>query len=203
MTDENQNQNEEEKTEKEDNNCHAELDSASLENDEEILKQVQDDRQGKPNFFHRGCKDCSKYKKETEEYKSGWQRALADYKNLQREISERRGEWARLSEQQILEEFIPVYDHLKLAIQGIKNKEQGVSDPWVDGVNHVLRQFAEILKNHGVEEIKTVGEKFDPELHEAVGEEDGEETGKILREIFAGYMMNGKVIRPAKVVVTK
>ncbi|KKQ39107.1 MAG: Protein GrpE [Candidatus Magasanikbacteria bacterium GW2011_GWA2_37_8] len=103
----------------------------------------------------------------------------------------------------MLEEFIPVYDHLRMAIQGVKNKEQGINDPWVDGVNHVLRQFAEILKSHGVEEIKTVGEIFNPELHEAVGEEEGEEEGKILREIFAGYTMNGKVIRPAKVIVTK
>ncbi|OGH89255.1 MAG: nucleotide exchange factor GrpE, partial [Candidatus Magasanikbacteria bacterium RIFOXYC2_FULL_40_16] len=48
------------------------------------------------------------------------------------------------------------------------------SDPWVEGVKLVLKQFAGILKNHGIEEIKTVGEMFNPELHEAVGEEEVE-----------------------------
>jgi len=195
MTDTKQNQPEENEEELEPQD--------SIIQPEENAQPNNQQSEAKPGFFHRGCKDCVKYKQEAEEYKSGWQRALADYKNLQREVSERRGEWARLSEQQVLEEFIPVYDHLRMAIQGVKNKEQGINDPWVDGVNHVLRQFAEILKSHGVEEIKTVGEIFNPELHEAVGEEEGEEEGKILREIFAGYTMNGKVIRPAKVIVTK
>jgi len=153
----------------------------------------------KKSLFSRECKKCEEVKKECEEYKSGWQRALADYKNLQREISERRAEWVQMSEQQILEEFIPVYDHLKMAVVGV-----GDSGPWLEGVKHVLRQFSEILKNHGVEEIKTVGEKFDPTLHEAVGEEDGDaEAGTILKEISAGYTMGSRTIKAAKIIVKK
>lgn len=157
----------------------------------------------KKSLFGRQCKDCEKHKQEAEENKSRWQRALADYQNLQKETAARRAEWAKLSEQQILEEFIPVYEHLKLAI----SNEQLTSEKnaWLDGVKHVLKQFAGILKSHGVEEIKTVGERFDPAYHEAVGHEPAEGAGEdeIIREIASGYKMGERVIRAAKVIVNK
>ena len=154
----------------------------------------------KTGFFNCKCKNCEKVEKECEEYKQGWQRALADYKNLQAETTKRRGEWAQMSEAQILEEFIPVYDHLKMSIAGVDK-----SDAWVEGVKHVLKQFADILKNHGVEEIKTVGEKFDPKFHEAVGEEEseGKEPGEIIKEIAGGYRAGDRVMRAARVIVAK
>ncbi len=166
----------------------------------EQAEEVKDEpKEKKKGFFSHDCKKCEETKKESEEYKAGWQRALADYKNLQKEISERRAEWVQMSEQQILEEFIPVYDHLKMSVKGVEE-----AGPWVEGVKHVLRQFSEILKSHNVEEIKTVGEKFDPAKHEAVSEEEGDgESGIIIKEISSGYIMNGRTIKAAKVVINK
>ena len=154
----------------------------------------------KKSFFHKSCKDCEKNKSDAEEYKNGWQRALADYKNLQRETEQRRSEWAQMSEQQILEEFIPVYDNFKKAFA-----VEGVNDNWRQGIGYIMKQFGDVLKNHNIEEIKTVGEKFDPNLHDASGEEEveGKESGEIIREISGGYKMGNRVIRAARVVVTK
>ncbi len=182
-----------------------------------------------PNEHPVVC-DCEQLKKQAEEYKAGWQRALADYKNLQKEVAARRSELVAMSELQILEEFIPVYDNFKLAF-GLRTTDYSPEQKnWIDGIGHIMKQFGDILKAHGVEEIKTVGEKFDPRLHEAVGEEDvpsaystglkvatGEsrgaatlgasatlpETGTILRELSGGYTMKGRVIKPAKVIVSK
>jgi molecular chaperone GrpE len=158
----------------------------------------------KKSLFGRQCKDCGKFKQEADEYKSRWQRALADYQNLQKETAARRAEWAKLSEQQILEEFIPVYEHLKTAV-ACHSREGGNPDAWAEGVRHVLKQFADILKSHGVEEIKIVGEKFDPVYHEAVGHEaaDGAGEDEIIREVAGGYKMGERVIRAAKVIVAK
>lgn len=157
----------------------------------------------KKSFFGKPCKNCEKLKQEAGEYKIGWQRALADYQNLQKETSARRAEWAQMSEQQILEEFIPVYEHLKMAM----SNEQLISEknPWIDGVKHVLKQFADILKSHGVEEIKTVGEKFDPKYHEAVGHEavEGSAEDEIVREMSGGFKMRDRVIKAARVIVGK
>jgi len=170
---------------------------------EEALKNLKIDEYTRKNieiFLVR--KEEKEIKQKCEEYKQGWQRAVADYKNLQKETSERRQLLLEMSEQQILEEFIPVYGHLKLAI----NNEQltNNNDPWLQGVRHVAKQFENILKAHKVEEIKTVGEKFDPKFHETVGEEESDkEHGTILKEIDGGYTMGGRVIKVAKVIIAK
>lgn len=149
---------------------------------------------------NKKCKNCEKQEKESEEYKIGWQRALADYKNLQTEIEKRKGEWIKMSEAQIVEEFLPVYENLKTVLKAPEVKES--SDAWVEGVKYTAKQFAEILKSHGILEIETVGEKFDVNLHEAVGEEDGEED-VIVKEVSGGYKMGDKVLKHAKVIVGK
>lgn len=162
------------------------------------------DKVEKHGFFHHKCKNCEKLKKEAEEYKAGWQRAVADYKNLQKEISDRRAEWAQMSEQQILEEFLPVYDNLKLAFRLQTTDYSPEQQKWVDGIEHIKQQFENILKAHGIEEIKTIGEVFNPELHEAVAEEQSDQPEHtVLKEIETGYVMRGKVIKAAKVIVSK
>lgn len=169
--------------------------------EESIRDEVEMEKTEKKSFFHKTCKNCEKLKAEAEEYKIGWQRALADYQNLQKETSARRAEWAQMSEQQILEEFIPVYEHLKMSTSGVASE----NNPWLDGVNHVLKQFADIMKAHGVEEIKTVGEKFDPKYHEAVGHEATQGAGEdeIVKEISGGFKMGERVIKAARVIVNK
>lgn len=144
------------------------------------------------------CEQCT-------QYKSGWQRAQADYQNLQKEVETKRSEWVQMSEVQILEEFIPVYDNLKKAFaveQGDLTKEQA---NWKKGIELTLKQFADILSSHNVHEMQTVGEIFNPAQHEAVSEETDEskDDGVILKEIDSGYILGDKVIKVAKVIVNK
>ena len=180
-------------------------------------------------YFDRQTKE-----RQSEEYKAGWQRAMADYKNLQKETSERRQLLLEMSEQQILEEFIPVYGNMKQAVASITsllqrlpadamgldntnavatNNTNTALRSVADGIGYIMKQFGDILKQHKVEEIKTVGEKFDPKFHEAAGEEGPSTTlgvsatlpepGVILREVDGGYTMSGRVIKAAKVVIAK
>lgn len=150
--------------------------------------------------------DVEKLKLEAEEYKLGWQRALADYSNLQKEMMKWREDWVKVSELQILEEFIPVYENFKKAFA---HREQMSNEKcwkqWSEGIGHIMRQFGDVLKSHNIEEIKTAGEKFDPKFHEAIGEEESEKyvSGMILKEISGGYRMGDKVVRPAKVIISK
>ena len=69
----------------------------------------------------------------------------------------------------------------------------------------VISQLRQFLRNQGVETLRTEGEKFNPELHEAVGEEivEGKESGAVLEEVERGYLFLGKLLRPAKVKVAK
>lgn len=75
---------------------------------------------------------------------------------------------------------------------------------WIEGVKQIKNQLENLLKGLGLEEIKTEGEKFDPSLHESTGKEkvEGKEENIILKEVEAGYKLHGRVIRPAKVVVS-
>jgi molecular chaperone GrpE len=156
------------------------------------------------------CVHCEKKQKEAEEYKLGWQRALADYTNLQKETKNRMSEWVQMSTQQILEEFIPVYDNFKKAFAhhptlDASSEEGKRIKNWIDGIGFIMKQFSEVLKTHQVEEIKTVGEMFNPTFHESVGEEEveGKKSGEIVKEVDGGYMLADKILKAAKVVVAK
>ncbi len=172
-------------------------------------------------LFEKKNKNCEK----CDEYKAGWSRAQADYQNLVKETEKKRFEWAEYSERQILEEFIPVYDNFKQAFTAYDTDDADIyADDadnadlkkwknWKKGIGYIMKQFGDILKQHGVEEIDTVGQEFSPELHEALSEEPASaqgssvarevKSGCILRQVSAGYKMKGKVIKVAKVVVAK
>lgn len=137
--------------------------------------------------------------KQCNEYKVGWQRAMADYQNLQKETARQKSEWAMMSEAQILSEFLPVYDNFKKAFAA-----NHADDSWSKGIGFIMKQFGDIFKSHGIEEIKTVGEIFDAAKHEAVGEEGSDKPlHTIIREVECGYSMNGKVLKVAKVITAK
>jgi len=180
---------------------------------EKVTKEIVAEffvKQKKGLFGAKKCKDCEKMKQECAEYKAGWQRALADYKNLQKETTARMGEWAQMSGRLILEEFIPVYDNFKKAFNHhpdlqADNEEHKQMKNWTEGIGYIMKQFGEVMKEHNVEEIKTVGEKFNPEYHESVGEEavEEKEPGTILKETDGGYKMGEKVIKAAKVIINK
>jgi len=95
----------------------------------------------------------------------------------------------------LLYEILPIYDNLKISIPHADTA--GVKNGWVSGIEHVTKQFKNVLAGTGVEEIKTIGEKFDPYTMEAVGG-----TGEIVaKEAKPGYKLYGKVIIPARVIL--
>ena len=135
--------------------------------------------------------------KESDEdsFENKYLRALADYQNLLRQSLKDREEFVKYALANFLEDILPVYDHLKMSLNGLKDDDH--KSPWVEGVKYVLKQFKDVLESKGVEEIKTIGEKFDHETMEAL---DGKGE-KVKQEVMAGYKLNGKVIRHAKVIV--
>ncbi|MEA3463885.1 MAG: nucleotide exchange factor GrpE [Patescibacteria group bacterium] len=149
-------------------------------------------------------KDIEKYTKKVikeyllneENFKYKYKRALADYQNLIKQTAMEKQEFAKFSNEQMFLEILPVYDNLKLALKHAE-KAQDNTDAITEGVKYVLKQFKDALKNMGVEEIETVGKKFDHHIMEAI-EGKGE---KVIKEVRQGYKLNGKVIAPAKVVV--
>jgi molecular chaperone GrpE len=158
-------------------------------------------RQGKQKTDDNKNEDC---KRKCEEIESKYKRALADYQNLLKQTAREKEEFARYANEGLILEILPVYDNLKVSLSHIGDEEK--KNGWVEGIKHIVSQFKNILENIGVEEIKTVGEKFDPNTMEAVerGETDDEKKdGMVARELSTGYKLKGKVIRAARVAVYK
>lgn len=136
-----------------------------------------------------------KKKNAGESWEHKYKRALADYHNLVKQQVKEREEFVKYALSGFLEDILPVYDHLKLSLTGLSEAEG--QNAWAQGVRHVLKQFKDLLESRGVEEIETVGELFDHDTMEAI-DGSGETVEK---EVMPGYKLNGKVIRPAKVIV--
>lgn len=153
-----------------------------------FLSEVEIAEEKKPRFEFIA-------EEETDSFENKYLRALADYQNLLKQTAKEKTEFIKYALEDFLHDILPVYDHLKLSLQGLSEEEN--KNPWAQGVNHVLKQFKEALTTRGVEEIKTVGEKFDHSTMEAL-DGSGETVNK---EVRPGYRLNGKVIRPAKVIV--
>lgn len=147
-------------------------------------------------------KQCQK---EKQEYLTGWQRAQADFINFRRRQEEQMGEWLKMSNERVISDILPVLDTLySFERTHIGHDEKTEKKHLADGLMGVRKQLADILNKNGIEEIKSVGEKFNPEFHEAVEQvKSGKEEGMIVEEAQKGYLLNGRVIRPAKVKVSR
>lgn len=125
-----------------------------------------------------------------EDFENRFKRVLADYANLEKRIEREKSDFIQLANAQILDKLLPVLDDLELCEEHLKDK----------GVSLVYNQFRGILQSEGVEEIKALGEKFNPETMDCVEMVTGPKD-QVMAVILKGYLLNSKVLRPAKVKV--
>jgi len=137
------------------------------------------------------------------EYLAGWQRARADLLNYKKDEIERISELMKYSNEEFILKILPILDNFQLAESAIP--EQLINDDYVKGLLQVKSQLADFLKGQGVEEIKSMGEKLDLNFHEVVDEVDSKdkEPGTVVEEIEKGYKICGRLLRVAKVRVSK
>jgi len=129
---------------------------------------------------------------------AGWQRATADFINFKRRTEQEREDQARFANTALILNVMPAADDLERALQHVEPELEG--SVWIEGVRQILRKLKGALAAAGVTEIDAVGQPFDPNLHEAIAEGEGDE-GMVVSEAQRGYMLGGRVIRPSMVVV--
>ncbi len=135
--------------------------------------------------------DIETIKKQAEEYLNGWKRAKADYLNLKKDMEAQSKELKEWMSKIFLLPLLEIMDSFDRA---------GTLDA---GIEAIKKQFEDFLKNSRVEVMKVVGEKFDPLKHEAMESIEGGESGVVAEEVQKGYLVNGEILRPAKVKVYK
>ena len=127
-----------------------------------------------------------------EEAINNWKRAVADYQNLEKRVAQERRSWIKQANKELILRLLPVLDTLILASRHVED----------EGLKLSMKQFLDVLKNEGVEKIETEGQMFNPELMECVEVGLGKE-GEVLEELGVGFLLDGSVLRPARVKVGK
>ena len=117
-------------------------------------------------------------------------RIFADYQNLEKRVTQERGEWLIKANKDLILRLLPAIDFLLLSSKHIKD----------EGLKLSIQKFFDILKTEGVEKIEAVGKEFDPNLMEGVQTVAGEEN-KVIDEVRSGFRMGDQVLRPVQVTV--
>ncbi len=131
------------------------------------------------------------------------QRLSADYSNFQKRSARQASDTISFEKERIIKTLLPVLDNFEHTLSNTESIDN--SEAFVKGVRIIYDQLLDILKTHGIEQIKAVQEQFDPATHEAMmqrHEPDAEEN-VVLEEFQKGYRLNGRVIRPSRVIVNK
>lgn len=149
-------------------------------------------------------KEIEKFKKQlkeqeeqAQEYLAGWQRAKADYLNREKEIEREKIDWVKFTNLDLILKLLPTLDAFDYSLKHVPKELK--NNQWVKGTEQIKKQLDNFLKIQNIEKTKTIGQKFNPDLHEVV-EKQGEKN-QIIKEIQAGYLLNDKVIRTAKVII--
>ncbi len=136
------------------------------------------------------------------EYYNRLARAQADFENARKRFKADADEAKKYAAQRLVLELLPVVDNLERAVAAGDGSDP---DAWRQGVELVVKQFLGVLEKEGIKQIAAAGQAFDPNLHEAVMQEETGEVveGTIVQEFQKGYQMHDRVIRPSLVKVAK
>lgn len=134
-------------------------------------------------------------------------RAQAEIENLKKRFQKEREEFIRFANESLIKDLLNVMDNLERAIAHSQEKAQGPDSlkALKEGVELTLKGMKDVLKKAGLEEVESLGKRFDPNYHHAVDEkaDASVEPGTVVEELQKGYILNGRLIRPAMVVVSK
>lgn len=119
-----------------------------------------------------------------------WKRAVADYRNLERRVNDQQRVVVKWANAMLIEKLLVIMDDLERANKQLRDK----------GLGLVIERFGDVLKSEGVELIEALEREFDPQLMECVEMVKGAKN-QVVKVVLAGYTLNGKVLRPAKVAV--
>ena len=140
---------------------------------------------------------------EVEKYKDAALRARAEFDNYRKRVVREKEDAIRYANTSLFETLLPILDNFELGLGAAKNAPD--TSGIVQGLEMVRKQLEEFLRSNGVEVVDALGKDFDPNLHEAVGQEASADVaeGVVLRQLRRGFKLRDRLLRPASVVVSK
>ena len=142
---------------------------------------------------------------ERDELKDKFMRALADAENARKRGERARREAEQYGGSKLARDMLPVYDNMKRALEAVTDEQKEVAAGLLEGIELTMRVLKDVFKKHGIEVIAPeVGDRFDPNLHEAMFEAPvpGTKAGEIIQVSAEGFMIHDRLLRPAQVGVS-
>ena len=174
-----------------------------VSSDEETMESLEKTDKGIKNTskIQESLKDLiMKLQEENSDLKDKWQRALADYQNLERRTQVEISQRVSSKTNDLLLNFINIYEDFVRAENSLSKEKIDTS-----GIIAVIKNMENILAENNIKPIDAVGEIFDPQIHEAVSmiEDDTLDDGTITQEVSKGYTAGKAILKPSKVIVSK
>ncbi|MFK7868188.1 MAG: nucleotide exchange factor GrpE [Roseobacter sp.] len=142
---------------------------------------------------------------ERDQYKDRFMRALADAENARKRSDRDRREAEKYGGSKLSRDMLPVYDNMKRALETISDEQREANSALIEGIQLTMRELLSVFKKHGIEVIAPeVGDKFDPQMHQAMFEAPvpGTKAGEIIQVAAEGFMLHDRLLRPAQVGVS-
>ncbi len=149
--------------------------------------------------------DIEALRQERDEYKDRFMRALADAENIRKRGERDRREAEKYGGSKLARDLLPVYDNLKRAIEAATEEQSVASEALIEGIELTMKELIRVFEKHGIVPVAPqVGDKFDPQLHEAMFEAPvpGTRAGEIIQVNSDGFILHDRLLRPAQVGVS-
>ena len=142
---------------------------------------------------------------ERDDYRDRFMRALADAENARKRADKDRKEAENYGGSKLARDLLPIYDNMKRAVDSITADQKEIAGSVIEGVELTMRELLNVFSKHGIQPISPeIGDKFDPQLHEAMFEAPvpGTKAGDIIEVSSEGFMLHDRLLRPAHVGVS-
>jgi len=169
--------------------------SQSAEQVDEVLESADDGVGGVPP-----ADDLESLREESARHYAGWQRAQADYENLKRRSAQDVRDRVQQSQRAILLDLLDLADDFERANREAPAEDANADDPWRQGVELISQKLNALLLRQQVKRIETIGQSFDPDYHEAVGQLPGQRD-EIVAVLRTGYTVGSRILRATQVMV--
>ena len=176
-----------------------ETDQESLETSNEEESKVEEKKELTP--MEQLQEQIRLKDEEIANQKDTFLREKAELENFKKRLTKEKDDFVQFANERLLQELIQIEDNLERALE-VPN---ATLESLKEGVEMIQKQFSTFLKNQKVEPIKAIGKAFDPTLHEVLNQQESEEheENTVIEEYSKGYTLNGRILRPAKVVISK
>src|SRR5215218_5441114 len=165
--------------------------------------EAERDQREAQELLERDLDELAEAKRERDEYLELAQRTKADFENYRKRVAKETSEALARGKAELARELLPAIDNLERALDA--GEDASAHEALVKGVAMVRDELHGRLEGAGVESYDPTGEKFDPQLHEALSTQpaEGTESGVVLETVEKGYRLDGQTLRPARVVVSQ